>query len=102
MASSSPNFLLVALVLLACCAAASLATRPLNLESSSVAPLAPRLMQVDGNNNSYPGDNSNNYCRDSLFELHSCVGEVILFFLNGEAYLGPTCCRAIHAVQLHC
>nr|CAD1839877.1 unnamed protein product [Ananas comosus var. bracteatus] len=27
-------------------------------------------------------------CWDSLVELRSCTGEVILFFLNGETYLG--------------
>ncbi|XP_057972635.1 egg cell-secreted protein 1.4-like [Malania oleifera] len=101
MVSSSFKLLLAAIVLLAYSAAVSLAARPLNTDSSSIAPLASRLMQVDSNNSS-SFSSDNNYCWDSLFELHSCVGEVILFFLNGEAYLGPTCCRAIHTVQLHC
>ncbi|XP_057972636.1 egg cell-secreted protein 1.3-like [Malania oleifera] len=98
---ASLNFLLLALVLVACSAAVPWAARPLNTESSSIPPLASRLMQLDNNYNSSSDDN-NSYCWDSLFELHSCIGEVILFFLNGETYLGPTCCRAIHTVQLHC
>nr|CAD1834897.1 unnamed protein product [Ananas comosus var. bracteatus] len=41
-------------------------------------------------------------CWDSLVELRSCTGEVILFFLNGETYLGPSCCRAIRVIKHHC
>ncbi|CAL9155402.1 unnamed protein product [Musa hybrid cultivar] len=41
-------------------------------------------------------------CWDSLMELRSCTGEVILFFLNGETYLGPSCCRAIRVIVHHC
>ncbi|KAB1210335.1 Egg cell-secreted protein 1.1 [Morella rubra] len=41
-------------------------------------------------------------CWDSLFKLQSCTGEVVMFFLNGEAYLGPSCCRAIRIVEHEC
>ncbi|KAL3508886.1 hypothetical protein ACH5RR_028287 [Cinchona calisaya] len=41
-------------------------------------------------------------CWDSLFELQSCTGEVVLFFLNGETYLGPNCCNAIRTIEHHC
>ncbi|WOL09598.1 egg cell-secreted protein 1.4-like [Canna indica] len=41
-------------------------------------------------------------CWNSLMELRSCTGEVILFFLNGEAYLGPSCCRAIRVIEHRC
>ncbi|KAG6513880.1 hypothetical protein ZIOFF_024217 [Zingiber officinale] len=41
-------------------------------------------------------------CWDSLMELRSCIGEVVLFFLNGETYLGPGCCRAIRVIEHHC
>ena len=41
-------------------------------------------------------------CWDSLFELQSCTGEVVLFFLNGETYLGPSCCNAIRTIEHHC
>ncbi|OAY80682.1 Egg cell-secreted protein 1.1 [Ananas comosus] len=42
------------------------------------------------------------HCWDSLVELWSCAGEVILFFLNSETYLGPSCCRAIRVIEHHC
>ncbi|KMZ61071.1 Egg cell-secreted protein 1.2 [Zostera marina] len=41
-------------------------------------------------------------CWNSLIELKSCTGEVILFFLNGETYLGQSCCRAIRVIQEQC
>ena len=42
-------------------------------------------------------------CWDSLFELQSCTGEVILFFLNGEtSYIGPSCCSAIRTIEHQC
>lgn len=41
-------------------------------------------------------------CWDSLLELQSCMGEVVLFFLNGETFLGPNCCQAIKTIENHC
>ncbi|KAL5698634.1 hypothetical protein ACHQM5_029645 [Ranunculus cassubicifolius] len=41
-------------------------------------------------------------CWESLIELRACTGEVILFFLNGETYLGPNCCRAIRVIEHQC
>ncbi|KAK8939572.1 Egg cell-secreted protein 1.1 [Platanthera guangdongensis] len=41
-------------------------------------------------------------CWELLMELQSCSGEVVLFFLNGETYLGPSCCRAIRAIEKNC
>lgn len=41
-------------------------------------------------------------CWDSLYRLQSCTGEVILFFLNGETYLGPSCCKAIRTIGHDC
>ncbi|XP_072997680.1 egg cell-secreted protein 1.3-like [Typha latifolia] len=41
-------------------------------------------------------------CWDALMELRSCTGEMVLFFLNGETYLGPSCCRAIRVIQHRC
>lgn len=46
------------------------------------------------------GESTN--CWESLFQLQACTGEVIMFFLNGEAYLGPSCCRAIRVVSHDC
>ncbi|CAI9116439.1 OLC1v1017581C1 [Oldenlandia corymbosa var. corymbosa] len=45
---------------------------------------------------------SNTNCWDSLFELQSCTAEIVLFFLNGETYLGPGCCNAIRTIQHQC
>nr|CAD1835298.1 unnamed protein product [Ananas comosus var. bracteatus] len=76
-------------------AATSLATvpAPTSSEARPVGPigLSARL-QSDGMKQ----------CWDSLVELRSCTGEVILFFLNGETYLGPSCCRAIRVIEHHC
>lgn len=41
-------------------------------------------------------------CLDALFELQSCSGEVVLFFLNGETSLGPNCCSAITTIERQC
>lgn len=41
-------------------------------------------------------------CWDSLIELSACTGEVIMFFLNGETYLGPSCCEAIRTIDSRC
>ncbi|KAJ3682864.1 hypothetical protein LUZ60_013091 [Juncus effusus] len=46
--------------------------------------------------------NSLMQCWDSLMELRSCTGEVILFFINGQTYLGQSCCRAIGVIQSQC
>ncbi|XP_028757258.1 egg cell-secreted protein 1.3-like [Neltuma alba] len=60
--------------------------------------LAARL-KVDGD---AAGGGESNKCWDSLFQLQACTGEVISFFLNGETYLGPGCCRAIRVVGHDC
>ncbi|KAF5751819.1 hypothetical protein HS088_TW02G00837 [Tripterygium wilfordii] len=42
-------------------------------------------------------------CWDALFELQSCTGEVIMFFLNRETtHLGKSCCQAIHIIEHQC
>uniref|UniRef100_A0A9I9CK87 Prolamin-like domain-containing protein n=1 Tax=Cucumis melo TaxID=3656 RepID=A0A9I9CK87_CUCME len=41
-------------------------------------------------------------CWGSLYELQACTGEVITFFLSGEAYLGVKCCQAIKTIQHEC
>ncbi|XP_019057897.1 PREDICTED: egg cell-secreted protein 1.1-like [Tarenaya hassleriana] len=47
-------------------------------------------------------DEETGYCWDSLIELQHCTGELIMFFLNGETYIGPGCCRAIRTVGQKC
>ncbi|KAK3021230.1 hypothetical protein RJ639_045131 [Escallonia herrerae] len=41
-------------------------------------------------------------CWSALLELKSCTNEIILFFINGESYLGMGCCRAIRTITHHC
>nr|DAD18227.1 TPA_asm: hypothetical protein HUJ06_019690 [Nelumbo nucifera] len=41
-------------------------------------------------------------CLTALLELRSCSNEIILFFLNGEAYLGLDCCRSIRIITRQC
>ncbi|XP_022772368.1 egg cell-secreted protein 1.1 [Durio zibethinus] len=41
-------------------------------------------------------------CWESLIQIQACTGEVILFFLNGETYLGDSCCHAIHTIGHQC
>lgn len=63
--------------------------------NNNIKTLAARLTVADT-------DNSSSNCWESLFQLQSCTSEVILFFLNGETYLGPDCCHAIHIIEHHC
>lgn len=35
-------------------------------------------------------------------QLQHCSGELILFFLNGETYIGPGCCSAIRTIGRKC
>ncbi|KAJ7974043.1 egg cell-secreted protein 1.1-like, partial [Quillaja saponaria] len=48
------------------------------------------------------GESSNANCWESLFQLQACTGEVIMFFMNGETYLGPSCCQAIRIIEHDC
>ncbi|XP_062213467.1 egg cell-secreted protein 1.3-like [Phragmites australis] len=41
-------------------------------------------------------------CWEALVEIKSCTGEIILFVVNGKAYLGPGCCRAIRVIEQRC
>ncbi|XP_031112100.1 egg cell-secreted protein 1.1 [Ipomoea triloba] len=91
MAAKTSNLILKALLLLSVASTAAVA-RPLSAKST----LLTRL-KLDGGE----GDEVSE-CWDSLFQLQSCTGEVILFFMNGEAYLGPSCCRAIRIVGRKC
>ena len=66
--------------------------RPSPLSSTTSNPtLATRLRLED-----------NNVCWETLLELQSCTGEVILFFLNGETYLGSGCCHALLNIAQEC
>ncbi|KAF8750606.1 hypothetical protein HU200_012325 [Digitaria exilis] len=39
---------------------------------------------------------------DALTRLGSCTSEIVLFFVNGESYIGPECCVAIRGATRHC
>ncbi|XP_059623122.1 egg cell-secreted protein 1.1-like [Cornus florida] len=80
---------LIITVLAPCFIASMVMARPMNSKST----LMPRL-KLD--------EEGSSWCWDSLYELQSCTGEVIQFFLNGETYLGPGCCHAIHTIQHQC
>ncbi|XP_011624455.1 egg cell-secreted protein 1.3-like [Amborella trichopoda] len=41
-------------------------------------------------------------CWDALSELRACSTEIILFFMNGEAYLGQGCCMGVRTITHHC
>lgn len=85
------NFKLVPIALLLCFSASNIATARM-LDSRSALPARLKLEEVEGSSN----------CWESLFELQSCTAEVVLFFLNGETYLGPGCCQAIRIIQHDC
>ncbi|XP_009350361.2 egg cell-secreted protein 1.2-like [Pyrus x bretschneideri] len=48
------------------------------------------------------GDGGLADCWNALVELKSCSNEVVLFFLNGQADIGPDCCKAIATITHHC
>uniref|UniRef100_A0A7N0TPQ3 Prolamin-like domain-containing protein n=1 Tax=Kalanchoe fedtschenkoi TaxID=63787 RepID=A0A7N0TPQ3_KALFE len=74
--------------------AAATSSRPV-LRVKPASTLLARL-KLDGESS------SSTSCWDSLFKLQSCTGEVILFFLNGETYLGKACCEAIQTIEHDC
>ncbi|XWS15282.1 hypothetical protein CRYUN_Cryun35bG0082200 [Craigia yunnanensis] len=41
-------------------------------------------------------------CWDSLIQLQSCTGELIMFFLNENSYLGHGCCQIVRAISQQC
>ncbi|KAM3313867.1 hypothetical protein ACQJBY_033022 [Aegilops geniculata] len=85
--ASSTSLLPTLLVLLAVAATASAATTTF----VRTADLAERLKGM-----------GQQQCWETLLDVKSCTGEIILFFLNGEAYLGPGCCRAIRVIEQRC
>ncbi|KAM0055089.1 putative Egg cell-secreted protein 1.1/1.5 [Helianthus debilis subsp. tardiflorus] len=74
-------------------------TRPFtNLTNIGPPSLVTRL-KLD---NSDGQDGGSTGCWDTLFDLHACTGEIVLFFINGETYLGTGCCRAIQKIEKLC
>ncbi|KAL5779090.1 hypothetical protein ACOSQ2_009827 [Xanthoceras sorbifolium] len=88
MAKTSKLFFLISLLSALIMVGYVTNARPLNPSSS----LAARLKLDDESSN----------CWDSLIKLQSCSGEIILFFLNGQTYLGHGCCQAIYTISHQC
>ncbi|KAI3813821.1 hypothetical protein L1987_18556 [Smallanthus sonchifolius] len=72
-------------------------TRPLTNTTSNEQPSLAARLKLEKDD-----DGGSTGCWDTLFELHACTGEIILFFLNGETYLGMGCCRAIEEIERQC
>ncbi|KAK9214506.1 hypothetical protein WN944_006499 [Citrus x changshan-huyou] len=41
-------------------------------------------------------------CWNALMELKSCSNEIVIFFLNSQADIGPDCCRTIDIITRNC
>ncbi|KAF6156377.1 hypothetical protein GIB67_031498 [Kingdonia uniflora] len=41
-------------------------------------------------------------CWNALFELKSCTNEIVLFFINGEGYIGIDYCKSIRVITRQC
>ncbi|MCL7039820.1 hypothetical protein MKW94_030580 [Papaver nudicaule] len=52
--------------------------------------------------NGEDGDAGMAECFNAMYELRSCSNEIILFFMDGEMYLGIECCRAIRVITREC
>ncbi|KAJ1429722.1 Prolamin-like domain [Sesbania bispinosa] len=79
------------LLTLACIIACGTATRDLVMKPKQ--DLSTRLQKTNGDLVD---------CWSSLLELRSCSNEIVLFFINGEADIGPECCRAITVITHNC
>ncbi|KAJ9146114.1 hypothetical protein P3X46_028421 [Hevea brasiliensis] len=79
---------LFSLIVLFACSMGFMAAKPLSPDSSLLARL-----KLDEDSTS---------CWDSLIQIQACSGEMILFFLNGETYLGHSCCNAIRTITKQC
>ncbi|XP_021829893.1 egg cell-secreted protein 1.1-like [Prunus avium] len=70
---------------------------------TSARPLNPKIIWLNLNLVARLNlDEESSNCWDSLFQLQSCSGEVVMFFLNGEIYLGHSCCEAIWTIEHQC
>ncbi|CAN8234312.1 unnamed protein product [Cochlearia groenlandica] len=88
---------IVALIMLIMASSSSIVTsRPLMKQTMdpSSSPTTSLVYNLD--------EEETGYCWDSLMQLQHCSGELILFFLNGETYIGPGCCDAIRSVGSKC
>ncbi|MCD7450508.1 hypothetical protein HAX54_006800 [Datura stramonium] len=72
-----------------------LQARPLTTYKSSTGSTLVTRLKLQDEEGSSP-------CWESLFELQACTGEIMLFFINGESYLGQDCCGAIRTIERQC
>ncbi|KAM0877064.1 hypothetical protein ACQ4PT_035758 [Festuca glaucescens] len=80
--------------------------------AAAPAPLVARLhlafsaMAADNGEGQQPGQGGGAgwmmECFGAVTELRSCTNEIVLFFINGESWLGQDCCLAIRTVTRHC
>ncbi|KAL4569244.1 hypothetical protein LXL04_024880 [Taraxacum kok-saghyz] len=78
-----------------------ISTTSILIETRPLTPIgAPSPTLLEELNAGQDGESTG--CWDSLFELQSCTGEIVLFFLNGETYLGMGCCKAIERIEKKC
>ncbi|VVA35207.1 PREDICTED: egg cell-secreted 1 [Prunus dulcis] len=71
--------------------------------ATSARPLNPNIILSNSNLVAWLNlDEESSNCWDSLFQLQSCSSEVVMFFLNGETYLGHSCCEAIRTIEHQC
>uniref|UniRef100_A0A0E0MCV0 Prolamin-like domain-containing protein n=1 Tax=Oryza punctata TaxID=4537 RepID=A0A0E0MCV0_ORYPU len=74
--------------------------------AAAAPPLAARLRAAfDGEEAAEEGGGGGGWmmeCWSAVTKLGSCTNEIVLFFVNGESYLGPDCCVAIRTVTRRC
>lgn len=57
-----------------------------------------RLVETNGQSPNGPSFD----CWSALVELKSCTNEIVTFFVNGQADIGPGCCNAIGIITRNC
>lgn len=75
-------------------------TTAINLSKMKLGQDIVARLQLEGGENG--GEGSMPVCWNALFEIKSCTNEIILFFFNGESYLGKDCCKAIRTITYNC
>ncbi|XP_078427646.1 egg cell-secreted protein 1.2-like [Wolffia australiana] len=95
MAASNLAFIVFAVLTIT--AAAARKEPSMAIRSSLEARLRMTSFQLDSEDGGGMVD-----CWGALYELRSCTNEVVLFFLNGESYIGHDCCRAIRIITHQC
>ncbi|CAN6325925.1 unnamed protein product [Urochloa humidicola] len=104
-AASSPRLRLAAVMALLLLSLAATAAAGRVAPAPAVPPLAARLqafstsLEVGGEEGGAGGFAE---CWDALTRLGSCTSEIVIFFVNGESYIGPECCIAIRGATRHC